>query len=139
MASERHRYLVVCDLKRCESSTQLWIVLLRQLLHLVHRRQGWSSREIIDEHEILEEVGEQQDRKRQPRIFLAQLRLVRGAFLVVGLYLRLNHVGAGYFAALLQFAADVEEMLCFVVGCPHAPGLSLRRQQSVKRPHYRDR
>src|ERR1039458_3495489 len=86
----RDRDFVVGDFERGESGAQFGIVLLRHLLHLSNRGQHWRSRKIVHEGEVLKEIREQQNRQREPRILFAELCILQGALLIVGLDLRLD-------------------------------------------------
>ncbi len=138
MARARDRDFVVGSFECCEGGAQLGIVLLRHLLHFGNRRQHRRSRKIVHQGEILKEIGEQQYCQIQACILFAELRILKGALLIIGLDLRLDDVGARDLAALLQFAAVVQEVLGFVGGRLRALCLALRGQESVERPHHGD-
>src|ERR1019366_8091104 len=59
MSRARDRDFMVGNLERGEGGAQLGIVLLRHLLHLSNRQQGWRSRKIVHKGEVLKEIREQ--------------------------------------------------------------------------------
>ena len=93
--------------------------------------RGGRRAKVVGQREVLKEVREQQHGQIQTCVLGRELGILQCALLIVGLDLRLDHVGVRHFAGLLELAAQIQEALRLIVRRLHAAYFGLRRFQSV--------
>src|SRR6478672_9655634 len=106
----RGRYFEFGCLKTRRRGPNIRVSVLRFLHKFIKAYERGSKLSIVNHGEIQVEVGKEQDSKVQPALVHGKLGFAQIALAIVVLYLGLDHVRMGHFAAIFQLLAQRKKL-----------------------------